>query len=251
MKNKKGMIELSIGGIVLIFLAMVIVILGLVVINRRFNEPHFKMEKNNCWNESKQIGEKHIAQERNCTYTLEKEWYNEGKKYDIKGCYISSEWENRYDCDTNHCEFDVSTTYADGTKANLYTFIIKKEDYSEEWIFVEPIFKIEQTCEPVEVDEIEIYDRLIYYNINDYIPATLFANKSYTLFTNNEDYWFYENYNKISKSDLTLDWLDENCECIERACDNSIKEIDGKRVKCADTNFCQKYKCGEYQVEIK
>jgi len=52
MKNKKGVIELSVGTIVIIVIAMSMLILGLTLIRSIFGEPEFKITKTECENVS-------------------------------------------------------------------------------------------------------------------------------------------------------------------------------------------------------
>ncbi len=48
MKNKKGVLEISIGTIVVIGLLIVVLILGILLISRFFVEPHFKIYEEVC-----------------------------------------------------------------------------------------------------------------------------------------------------------------------------------------------------------
>lgn len=57
----------------------------------------------------------------------------------------------------------------------------------------------------------------------------------------------------IKKEDLTIDWLDEYCECQKCNCSIANKEIKEPCIDSQKECFrdCQKYKCGEYFVELE
>lgn len=58
---------------------------------------------------------------------------------------------------------------------------------------------------------------------------------------------------KISKSDLTQDWLDGNCECIDY-CRKVWRQVEcpANEEVIIERNYkCSKYKCGEFWVEVK
>lgn len=49
--------------------------------------------------------------------------------------------------------------------------------------------------------------------------------------------------------DITIEWLDDNCDCLNSYCLNK----DGDDILCNDGIVCSKisYKCGDYFVEVK
>lgn len=132
--------------------------------------------------------------------------------------------------------------------------------------------KITTFCNKVEVDEIE-YD---FYD-NKIAPErykTFSCPEGYFCKCNMIDelsqgycYTLCKNdlcnlaFIKISKKDITKEWLDEKCECIES--DNcslakDYEECIAKNYSCCITgNYklgggkCSKYKCGDYEVEVK
>jgi len=100
----------------------------------------------------------------------------------------------------------------------------------------------EKICEQVEVDEIEICE------------FELSIEKCFE----KEDYYFFEkNINesyccsKIFKKDLKIEWLDKNCECIEKYNKekNTLCLVEESGCETFEYDSCSEYKCGEYFVE--
>jgi len=57
---------------------------------------------------------------------------------------------------------------------------------------------------------------------------------------------------ELSKKDLNVDWLSDNCKCIRCKSEENLQFCmkDGEDIigcRCAD---CQKYKCKDYQIEV-
>ena len=237
MKRKKEKSGFNVGKFVTIVLLIGILVLGIFLVRKITSEPEFIIYKNECRNETTITGTKLIRTEPkfiDCNKTITTDGI-------FKRCWNEdSEWE----CDEDYCRF-IYDSYSDDYYLDTTFVEIRVENYRED--ISEDIFEnfthYEEVCEQVEVDEIEIYSRIIYYNAsNTHIPIEMFANKSYTLITNNEEYWFYENYEKISKQDLSIEWLDDNCEC-ENYCDNP----DFKEFNCKD-NPCYLWKYEDYVI---
>jgi len=113
-----------------------------------------------------------------------------------------------------------------------------------------------ELCQKVEVNEIEMKDYLYSYYKKDYESANeSWKNPQgyidYCPNKDNEKDCCY-NYQKISKQDLTIEWLDENCEGIKEvirgdvtAWCNEFNEIGD----CIDWKF-YKYKYKDYIIEV-
>lgn len=119
------------------------------------------------------------------------------------------------------------------------------------------------TCNQVEVDDIKIYEERCCSCKEDFSKpiANCDIKKercpvTYVLVCEE----FFVLKDKISKEDLTIDWLSENCECvvdgetcrIYKTKEEASLSLSGTK-DCAITieYDCKKYKCGEYFVEVK
>lgn len=108
------------------------------------------------------------------------------------------------------------------------------DDSKECLKFCESNLTYRETCEHVEVEEID--------------GTTVFcleADKSMNM------KYCHDNFRnkiffKLSKKDLTISWLDENCECIEGGKDDMT--IPCEDLSCSN-RVCSKYKCQDYMVE--
>ena len=122
-------------------------------------------------------------------------------------------------------------------------------------IYLEQEFKI--TKNGIEVELIEIKS-LAFMSILD-TDAELCKNKeNYSLEPceqwlpeEKKELWKHFDYccirtDKISKEELSKDWLEENCLC--KDCEGTWDKMYDDYITC-DIK-CSKYKCGEYQVEV-
>ncbi len=186
-KRKKDVYE------TIIVIMLVIVALGLIwvvvkVVVKDVNEPHFKITKEECWNdvEIRTIGEKNLSEIN--LMDLENNKDNLVYECHFYGCWIQN-WTSK------------------------------------------------EICEPIEVDEFcywheDLEDSLLQEG------AQIGGCE-----------W-------IKKKDLSIDLLDENCECYDEE-ENFVTLVFNKEDcpfegACALKGLyeCPKYKCGDYQVEV-
>ncbi len=112
--------------------------------------------------------------------------------------------------------------------------------------FIDNFCKIfeEEVCKQVEVEEIEFFKDITEENPN--CEGAIINVKDCNI-NNKSDCIYYGSgcfqFEVISKEDITIEWLDENCGC-ENYCDNP----DFKGFNCKDTP-CFVWKCGDYFVE--
>lgn len=240
----------------LLLIVIVMIIWGLYTC---FNKPEFRITKQECWNETT---DKHLrVYEDFITTTCPGEISSptEVPCYDSKGNIIIGEKclkDKGYKCYKSRLAIFndsilVAVSEISGvTQFNWYSlkdftpspeYFAQFVVYPNEGVFTNglPTYQVtEQKCEDKEVEEI-VYDKSSGYNNcpgTEYNPLC-------------------DSIGKITKQHLTEPWLQENCECIEKSCDCGL----GKRV-CADkenkkacqkADLCLKYKCGDYQVEVK
>lgn len=232
MKNKKGAVELSIGMIILIVLAISLLIIGLVVLKNIFPNffgiYNFKIYKNECYNRTgSYLG-----------YSL----------YQLQNFSNKENW-----------------VYHQG----LFQICIPTKD---RFVCYDRI----EVCNKVEVDEIE-YDKNDYFNNVPERYKTFSCPDHYSCKCNYGEMsepcsHFCKNnlcylYTTISKKDLTKEFLQNNCECINTCTHNY--ETEGSIFRYHTTNkcfgeefsvpaeyyehgwYCQEYKCFEnYFVEV-
>jgi len=232
MKKKKFNWRFYIG---FVFIALVVIgIVGLIVINQ---EPHLKITKEECRNEtyyesnSKNV---EVSIKSSNFYSLE----------DL-GFLAFTKIKDEFD---NPILTNQGIARIVGINDTHKTYIIWIKIYSK---------IIKEVCESVIVDE-----WFFICNNSDYYgrPPTDCELKEYEFpiktFWGNYD----EGNNVITIENMEIEWLDENCECVE-VYDKDKKEkiLCGENEKhlCrAFTNRpkhfeCSKYKWGEYFVEIE
>lgn len=194
MKNKKGVLQMTMGTMVTIVLLTIVLILAGYFISTIFDKSDFKITKEECVN-----------------VTGEYSGYDCSDNSSIIGGYFE--------------EYELeSFTFKDGRSCSkIHETFIK------------------EVCEQVDVDEIEI----------NTIPENIscFGEDCEKLWIKN-----------ISKSDLSTEWLDENCECektkegyrldkwelIKKDCEYGY-EYSCELLK----GVCEEYSCGEnYIVEV-
>lgn len=237
MKKKKS-IDIKVGKAILI-ICFVIVGLVLIVFTIHkvfFGEPHFKITKEECWNETKVIGTELISIDKtSCSYTKEMLNCLECSKHCI------SEEEYYANCNKSvlkcrvYYEYSLPTEYA-------------KEEYTsfkENW---RDITKVEQICEPVEVEIIQTeFDAIYYFDNGEIIEKKCDENTCSYCYEGNIG-CSYSN-SGLSKQELTRDWLKENCACVEY----EDKECGVSVFKKECWKLCLKYKCEfkeTYFVEV-
>lgn len=132
--------------------------------------------------------------------------------------------------------------------------LLQNTNYPEERVIV----KYEQ----VEVGEIEIYRFKDIHNFTEDISDR----EHKCTFNEKTEYYVCESYfglKRISKQDLTIDWLEKNCEQIcnkdcegfPRVCgDGPLMFGDENKIvrdgDCECERYCE-YKCGDYTVETQ
>ena len=280
-KNKKAQ-GLSTNAIILIVLGVIVLavlVIGFTmgwdfIASRLSDEQHYKITKRECRNESEIIGKKLVSEQ-----TIECEkiifLYNTCSADSFKDCY-NEQWNETYPCDAKECIYESYgeiPEFCESGAICCYTYKteVREEKYSYLSKIYENIIKEEEICEQVEVEEIEIYDFKDVHNFTEDISDR----EHKCTFNEKTEYYVCESYfglKRISKQELTTDWLDENCECAiskedrltgwggayclnVQACDYDTncsgcygQSIDDCR--CIYSK-CENYKCGDYFVEVK
>lgn len=100
--------------------------------------------------------------------------------------------------------------------------------------------RTEETCEPVIVEEIEYQDGVYCDEIEDGYKGFCFHRNTDLTKT-------------ISKQDLNISWLDENCECAAWRYSNKDPCLKSNETEedCDYTRTCSKYKYEDYTIEVK
>ena len=213
MKNKK----------ILIILGIFIVLSGYFLFLYSFNEPHFKIIKKECWNET------HIK------YVLNWEIYT---KIDALNYYYNS----------IGCDYIKKLNLSEPALCVAYENLIKELQDS-----IQPLENVtEEICEQIEVDELIVCclrgkSEKIYENISGLIDKASFTNMEsdyynvWCLPKENLEY-FEVPCEIIKKEDLTIEWLDWNAECtkINKPCED---------LECNNGGKCVEYKFGNYIIE--
>ena len=107
-----------------------------------------------------------------------------------------------------------------------------------------------EICEQIEVDddwtEIEVCEKSEFKNMSDkdILIMNCFVQDKYASHKENGIFCCRNKY----KKDLSTEWLDENCECLD--CEG-VHELDKEQCELVEELSCLKYKCGEYYVEVK
>ena len=167
--------------------------LFVVLMNVNYNEPHFKITREECWNETNFESSICIVPE---TYQ----------------CFIEKQVKNTWN----------KTIWEEWKKSGICVYGSNIKDYFE-FECKTPTYK--QICKDVEVDEMFVCDAWLYEKRQDCLESYQFR---LDLIGEEIQSSFY-----ISKSELTLEWLRENCAWL----DNGNKSPN-------------RAKCGDYQVEV-
>ena len=202
-------------------------------------EPHFKITKKECWNESKVIGQKLIFEEIiECNKTIT---FVHPTFLEIKSCWNE---DSGYDCDSKECIFYIDM---EESGYNFYRVIVREEYFFDILQKYEPIKETREICKQVEVEEIKRYWGLCY---GDKDISQLFN----TL----------EPYNELrgnlipNEDGLKVRVIDYKLSEIKKVCDDfeityeEIMVFDGSySTYCVNykNGFCSKYKYGDYIVE--
>lgn len=241
--NKKGLSEVMNTLLIVLLAIIAIVIVWSVTTPRLFPSQDYKIYKTECINETTVIG-KVLANSTNieCNYTS----YMSGCMECEKQCIPRETFEASCGSNVSKCLI----------YENSFTWIYAKEQF----MFVNEVWvdktKTTQECEKKEVEEIHIIDKSNQLYQECVKTFTELRNR-YSAYTSKpteafvkEDCLEYE-FLQISKKDITQDWLDENCECLDpdvvgrdlcNQCDTQYN------INCKCTYDCYKYKCGEYEV---
>lgn len=178
MVNKKAAIELSIGTIIIIVLAISMLVLGMVLVKNIFSDPDIRVTFEECRNET---GE-----------------------YD------------GYDCSDGLLRIPMYAYY--GSEIENFTMIDGIFCYKKHNIWEREV------CEKVEVDYIEysITTPSNCQDVGDGVVGGCVAE--------------IQTFHNISKEEITIDFLDENCEVL-KINNEDLKYFDG-------------YECNDYKVEV-
>ena len=210
--NKKG-IEIIVGSIVIIILALIVLTLLVWVFSTSWKfdlEPEFKITKEECRN---------ITIDNN---ENSEEMYNKKLKIDI---YVE-DWIN-YGCFNKYKSLEREEL-CEGIDYQMSLLWSEWELLRDEGR--ENIIKT-KTCGFVEVDVMETGGLVQEGDSGSYYPIIL-------------------------KYDLTIEWLNENCECVD-SCkivdqDRWIITNGGYGLKCGEGTICNnKYQCQDYLIEVE
>lgn len=235
-KKNKSTLGLAIA-ITFILVSSVILLLFLFhLTNLFFPKPTYHIYQTECVNETEVVGKKLISSEE--VYCKLVKVYDNYGELGWEGCYDDEEMlpiVNKYPCDVNMCKYNIKP------RDDYYTFYIPayieikdNQPYlKEEW---KEITETKETCTQVEVDE-----------MFDFKTPDIDC----------ENYWCWS----ISKQDLTIEFLDKNCEWVYGFFDCPSHCYKNRtRVNCWDyqdefcgyrRGLCEKYKCGKYEVVIE
>ena len=198
-------------------------------------KPKFTIYKEECRNESFNIGKKLIKQElRNCTVI--RAWDSDGD-IDFEDCYKDNTYFNyseEYPCESLKCEFNLPNPSGYSYYTPRFVEVISNESILvEQW---EDMKEVKEVCTKVEVDEMVLISRRAVCRLNNESSTEdVFSTMTACL-------------SVMSKKDLTIEWLDENCLAWElySSEDNVIcqKEINPDECNKRDYDKILTYKCG-------
>ncbi len=232
---------------VFVFIGVITLVLFFSYLFNSFLKPHFKIYEEECVDNYETLTD-------TITYTIirhkEEGWGDYWKAYRIfedkhKDTNFSSIWPIRGDIvnEERVCKkIPILGTNDYGTNCDYFNTTIS---YS----FSGEFYNGSQSCELGKVDEIflgkckEGFEQadepsglskdilMCYQEICDYIEEI-----NWSFCSSVYDFIVIQ---RISKQDLTIEWLDENCEC------------NGEWISTRKGTFCSKYSCGEYIVEVE
>ena len=191
----------------IIFVILIFLFAG--VSYQMLHKTEFKITKENCWNNTSPYNEFPIIA-NDFTYVGS----SKGDRFEViscEECNLTEATKNVFYGNPNEscsCDCEPFCFYNN----NSFRVILR--------VYEKPMFEV---CEPVEVDRIE----------------------------KNDGEWefggvCYDNHCAITREDLTIEWLDSECECIQISFPTSHQ---GKQEGILNPNY-MKYKCGEYFVEV-
>ena len=246
--NKKGALQLSIGTVIILVLAMSMLILGLVLVKSILNKPEFKITKEECINKS--ITQNLIIRHFACNFP-----------YGTPSNYDDFEWVDG----SSEIGEDYLPIESDGV-SYLYGDPV---DQWEELCSKFPCKISKRGCGLVAIiEEVELYEFSfdecesfavefleIYHSVSSIskINCSEYNKEAWRIFKQ-DGYFCHDGivvYSDIYfPKDLTIDWLDENCKPYE-----CYKHIDNKKYYSLNCpiNFQEgisKYKCNDYTIEV-
>ena len=260
MKNKKG---LSLIVTLLMIILLIFVAIGIFwFVTRNIIYPEFKITMNECENKTNypyhrltlyvSLGCPHCEKQKSILEENNVEWINTIDCFDYtKECF-----------DKNIMA--VPSWRIEGDEKiykGLKTLDELQEMLNESWE--------EEICEPILVDEIEIESHTYelnygYWDCNDvcfWEEGVNYSNdggksdwdRIRICQDNCDKEYTYKTPNKtIPKQDLTISWLDENCECSDY-CRERYGQIQcpANEERRIEGNYkCSQYNCGNYIVEV-
>lgn len=210
--NKKGAIKMSIGTIIVIVLTITILILGMVLVKSFFEKPEFKITEEKCWNE---------------TFT------NFGWDAELFQKIENIEYYYR----KIGCNYIIELNLSVPDICLQYNKLINELEN----LILPPQNKTKEVCEDIEVEK-------WYFLCDNY-----YRNNCTLIDTENP----FKNIlgrctgnNVICKEDLTIEWLDENCEGISESFYQTNCNKRNKFPKTMCEGHFGEYKCGDYKVEV-
>lgn len=210
MRNKKGVSE---NLIIFIICCLVLLTIGIVwKVVEKIIEPEFKITKEKCINKTIIMVEYNNCEPNNFTIK------EEGRIPLVFAYFSIIELVKEY------CEYD---------------YILNTEEF----------------CKQIKVDEVEYKIMNSEWMNECTIPL---SNTSIMINITIDGYIIEACYslippsidNNISKQDLNIEWLDDNCDC--KIIEINNMEIPCDYLKCSNREkACSQYKCNDYLVEVK
>jgi hypothetical protein len=229
---------------VIVVLMVVILIVALIIFNLKVFKPNFTIYKNECYNETLYANAQCFYDE-NTTYVNVIKCQEELNRNPRVVEVGSKEVCNKVEVDkieylgtknksVEVCNCGFTRCYSNGECGGQFAGI---GGFDRET----PIDECNKKLEEIEKENSKdktIISFSALCNNNHFKDILVDVNKS------------------ISKKDMTKEWLDEKCECLKCESLNLEKEWGWESVKDGNkiitcSKDCEKYKCGDYEVEVK
>lgn len=275
MINKKSQTELLFSILVISLVLTIVIVTWLIA----HPTPNYKITIKECNNKTDINNVTYIPVMVDCNeysgYTAEYLFYGSGE--DVKLCYGQAghgiEEDKCIQQNKTYCKFDYYPCIGYGINGDCHnSVILRKENYSHGGY--RAVFGEKEVCESKEVDEIGLdkWERIKTKNCGEIECSDECVFKDDTKNTNpfrnpktreeceiiTQEFF---SKNIIKKSEITKEWLNENCLCLEHNClilnnplvhwtsDQEAYYKIQQEKKC--DRWCLKYKCNQYEVEVK